>query len=105
MEQFGGAGILPSGAVHLESPTTVTERTVDAFEVVGAANGLPVGNTAGGGGKFCRLGGVLTASSTARVDVCLMQGLEVGRRVLTLGVQHGHGGVRRGWLGFLPSTP
>jgi hypothetical protein len=34
MEEFGGAGILPSGAVHLESPTTVTERRVEAFEVV-----------------------------------------------------------------------
>lgn len=40
MEQFGGAGILPSGAVHLESPTTVRERTVEAFDVVGAAEGL-----------------------------------------------------------------
>ena len=26
MERFGGAGILPSGAYHLESPTTVPER-------------------------------------------------------------------------------
>jgi hypothetical protein len=34
MEEFGGAGILPSGAVHLESPTTVTERRVEAFDVV-----------------------------------------------------------------------
>jgi GT2 family glycosyltransferase len=34
MERFGGAGILPSGAVHLESPTTVTERKVEAFDVV-----------------------------------------------------------------------
>jgi GT2 family glycosyltransferase len=34
MEKFGGAGILPSGAVHLESPTTVTDRRVEAFEVV-----------------------------------------------------------------------
>lgn len=34
MERFGGAGILPSGAVHLESPTTVPERPVDAFDVV-----------------------------------------------------------------------
>lgn len=35
MERFGGAGILPSGAVHLESPTTVTRRRVQAFEAVG----------------------------------------------------------------------
>lgn len=34
MEAFGGAGILPSGAVHLESPTTVTDRTVEAREIV-----------------------------------------------------------------------
>lgn len=31
---FGGAGILPSGAVHLESPTTVPDRRVEAREVV-----------------------------------------------------------------------
>jgi GT2 family glycosyltransferase len=34
MEKFGGAGILPSGAVHLESPTTVTDRRVEAYRVV-----------------------------------------------------------------------
>ncbi|NUP58619.1 MAG: glycosyltransferase [Pseudarthrobacter sp.] len=34
MEHFGGAGILPSGAVHLESPTTVTDRRVEAYDVV-----------------------------------------------------------------------
>lgn len=34
MERFGGAGILPSGAVHLESPTTVSDRRVEAYEVV-----------------------------------------------------------------------
>ena len=34
MESFGGAGILPAGAVHLESPTTVQDRRVEAFEVV-----------------------------------------------------------------------
>jgi GT2 family glycosyltransferase len=34
MEKFGGAGILPSGAVHLESPTTVTDRSVEAFKVL-----------------------------------------------------------------------
>lgn len=34
MERFGGAGILPSGAVHLEAPTTIPVRTVDAFDVV-----------------------------------------------------------------------
>ncbi|WP_240719846.1 glycosyltransferase family A protein [Pseudarthrobacter sp. NamB4] len=34
MERFGGAGILPSGAVHLEAPTTVTDRRVEAYDVV-----------------------------------------------------------------------
>lgn len=34
MERFGGAGILPSGAVHLETPTTIPHRPVDAFDVV-----------------------------------------------------------------------
>ncbi|WP_350001400.1 glycosyltransferase family A protein [Pseudarthrobacter sp. WHRI 8279] len=34
MELYGGAGILPSGAVHLESPTTVTDRDVEARDVV-----------------------------------------------------------------------
>ncbi|MGN8048788.1 glycosyltransferase family 2 protein [Curtobacterium sp. 22159] len=33
MERFGGAGILPSGAVHLEAPTTVRDRRVDAPDV------------------------------------------------------------------------
>ncbi|MDQ1122605.1 hypothetical protein QE412_001178 [Microbacterium trichothecenolyticum] len=34
MERFGGAGVLPSGAVHLEAPTTITRRDVEAFDVV-----------------------------------------------------------------------
>lgn len=34
MERFGGAGLLPSGAVHLEAPTTIPHRPVDAFDVV-----------------------------------------------------------------------
>lgn len=34
LERFGGAGILPSGAVHLESETTVPDRTVEAREVL-----------------------------------------------------------------------
>jgi hypothetical protein len=31
---FGGAGILPSGAYHLESPTTVPDRTANAFDLL-----------------------------------------------------------------------
>ncbi|SFB06602.1 Glycosyl transferase family 2 [Amycolatopsis marina] len=34
LAEQGGAGILPSGAVHLEAPTTVVRRDVEAFEVV-----------------------------------------------------------------------
>jgi GT2 family glycosyltransferase len=33
MRRHGGAGILPAGAVHLESPTTVVDRTVDAKDL------------------------------------------------------------------------
>jgi hypothetical protein len=32
--RYGGAGILPSGAYHLESPTTVTERRIECFDLV-----------------------------------------------------------------------
>lgn len=34
MERYGGAGIIPSGAVHLEAPTTVTDRDIDAAHVI-----------------------------------------------------------------------
>jgi GT2 family glycosyltransferase len=34
MERRGGAGIVPSGAVHLEAPTTVPDRRVNVTEVV-----------------------------------------------------------------------
>jgi GT2 family glycosyltransferase len=34
MERYGGAGIIPSGAVHLEAPTTVTDRDIDAARVI-----------------------------------------------------------------------
>jgi GT2 family glycosyltransferase len=34
MAKYGGAGILPTGAVHLEAPTTVPDRTLQAYEVV-----------------------------------------------------------------------
>ncbi|WP_208741443.1 glycosyltransferase family 2 protein [Arthrobacter agilis] len=34
MERYGGAGIIPSGAVHLEAPTTVTDRAIDAAHVI-----------------------------------------------------------------------
>ncbi|MDN4611222.1 glycosyltransferase family A protein [Arthrobacter burdickii] len=34
MERHGGAGIIPSGAVHLEAPTTVVDRAIDAAHVI-----------------------------------------------------------------------
>ncbi|MFD1214461.1 glycosyltransferase family 2 protein [Arthrobacter sp. GCM10027362] len=34
MERYGGAGLVPSGAVHLESPTTVPNRSVEAADEV-----------------------------------------------------------------------
>jgi GT2 family glycosyltransferase len=34
MARHGGAGVLPSGAVHLESPTTVPDRQVQAVDVL-----------------------------------------------------------------------
>ncbi|MCC3278630.1 glycosyltransferase [Arthrobacter sp. zg-Y40] len=46
MERYGGAGLVPSGAVHLESPTTVTDRTADAAEILLGGSG-----TAAGGGQ------------------------------------------------------
>lgn len=32
MDRFGGAGLFPSGAVRLESPTTLTERGCEVSE-------------------------------------------------------------------------
>jgi GT2 family glycosyltransferase len=46
MERFGAAGLLPSGAVHLEAPTTVPDRTVEARDVVFADDGLVHGVSA-----------------------------------------------------------
>ncbi|MBE1485516.1 glycosyltransferase involved in cell wall biosynthesis [Plantactinospora soyae] len=42
MSRYAGAGVLPSGAYHLEAPTTVTERTEEAWEAV-LADGSGVG--------------------------------------------------------------
>ena len=38
MAERGGAGILPSGAVHLEAPTTLTDRRVEAADIVYGAS-------------------------------------------------------------------
>jgi GT2 family glycosyltransferase len=42
MRRYGGAGIVPSAAVHLESPTTVPNRQVEARHVVSQDARLPV---------------------------------------------------------------
>ncbi|HEX5543781.1 MAG TPA: glycosyltransferase family A protein [Micromonospora sp.] len=41
MGRYGGAGIVPSGAYHLEAPTTVTERDVEAWQVLLGMPGQP----------------------------------------------------------------
>lgn len=39
MERHGGCGLIPSGAYHMELPTTVTTRDIDAPKVLLAADG------------------------------------------------------------------
>lgn len=41
MARVGGAGLLPSGAVHLEAPTTVVDRTVNATERIVVMTDMP----------------------------------------------------------------
>ncbi|MFY1688404.1 glycosyltransferase family 2 protein [Plantactinospora sp. WMMB782] len=41
LAEYAGAGILPSGAYHLEAPTTVTERTMEAWEVTAGRSDRP----------------------------------------------------------------
>jgi hypothetical protein len=38
MERFGGVGLVPSGAVHLEAPTTIEDRSTDATDIVFGAS-------------------------------------------------------------------
>ncbi|RWZ51523.1 glycosyltransferase family 2 protein [Labedella phragmitis] len=45
MERFGGAGIVPSGAVHLEAPTTILERRVDVARTLFTDAGARPGRT------------------------------------------------------------
>jgi hypothetical protein len=61
MEAYGGAGIIPSGAVHLESETTVTDRSTEAADVVLGTAGVPTQGTAGARGTAPG-----TAAGTAR---------------------------------------
>lgn len=41
MARFGGCGLLPSGAYHLELPTTIPNRRVNAVEACGWGRSLP----------------------------------------------------------------
>ncbi len=47
MAAFGGAGLIPSGAVHLEAPTTVPDRGTEARDVVSLDPTQPVGRSFG----------------------------------------------------------
>ncbi|HZV99181.1 MAG TPA: glycosyltransferase family A protein [Methylophilaceae bacterium] len=40
MERYGGCGMIPSGAYHMELPTVVTERPVDAPHVLCGRQGM-----------------------------------------------------------------
>jgi hypothetical protein len=42
MERFGGCGMIPSGAYHMELPTTITTREVDAPKVLPTSAAAPV---------------------------------------------------------------
>jgi len=42
MARFGGAGLFPSGAYHLEAPTTIANRDVDAPKRLPIDDGLPI---------------------------------------------------------------
>jgi hypothetical protein len=40
MQRFGGCAIIPSGAYHMELPTTITQRQVDAPKVLWPEPGM-----------------------------------------------------------------
>lgn len=42
MARYGGAGLFPSGAYHLEAPTTLPDRDVDAPRALPTDAGLPI---------------------------------------------------------------
>ncbi|WP_207457419.1 glycosyltransferase family 2 protein [Herbiconiux sp. SYSU D00978] len=51
METAGGVGIVPSGAVHLEAPTTIPDRPVDAFDLLfSSEDGTPAAEGVAPGG-------------------------------------------------------
>jgi len=49
MERFGGCGMIPSGAYHMELPTTVTTREVDAPKVLPVSTAACVDRQAASG--------------------------------------------------------
>jgi GT2 family glycosyltransferase len=53
METAGGVGIVPSGAVHLEAPTTIPDRPVDAFDLLFSSESgtASAGGASPGGGS------------------------------------------------------
>ncbi|MEO7496230.1 MAG: glycosyltransferase family A protein [Massilia sp.] len=48
MARFGGCGVIPSGAYHMELPTTVTTRRIDAPKVLAARPSCGCGVDVGG---------------------------------------------------------
>lgn len=55
MQEFGGVGILPSGAIHLELATTIPDREHQAYELLDLDQELP-GATGGAPGVRGRAG-------------------------------------------------
>jgi hypothetical protein len=54
MERYGGCGLIPSGAYHMELPTTVTTREIDAPRALlepGAVAAAMAGGHAGAPGQ------------------------------------------------------
>jgi glycosyltransferase involved in cell wall biosynthesis len=47
MERFGGCGMIPSGAYHMELPTTISRREVDAPQVIPASAAMTNGRQQG----------------------------------------------------------
>jgi hypothetical protein len=74
ISRYGGAGVLPSGAYHLESPTTVNDRRVECFDLVpvgdGPLNAAPSGGN-GSGGVWRRRDGVATRESMTTREVTM----------------------------------
>jgi hypothetical protein len=66
MARYGGAGLFPSGAYHQELPTTVTERRVNAPEVLSIID-LPVDDRPDPGAQPARASNPSLSASAASV--------------------------------------